>query len=439
MEEKSKNTDYRVMLDMISDLEEQTEYYSAMIRDQLISEEYDEKIITFISLKYPDKKDELMNDDELLKKISDKFYTGNDEYNESVFKSIIRSIYELIAIKEESNTLRTDADKVINDYVNYLTSPEYQEKKKQRIIDLKNKAEAETNEVEKEKVMKLVRAMESTMTLSFLFTRLEKLGKDEKDNIINAFFNDKRSSYIINRYKVNAKKVGFNPEVYKYFFNLEEKFLEEDYHVYNNLFLFFNMRYIAYIDVYNKEERMYAQSLFNNMANLIYHKFPSDDDENNFKNVIYNFLDYFKDDYKYFEDNNFTHPKHPRRIEKDKEHNKEIHDMLVFNINKLSDDLNIEKIDIADKSNDELREIYEKLNKDKEEQDLKLDDEVVETDESIVESEYAEVNETETIDETPVETSENTDEKEESTDDVDEKIKNKIINELVERSRQENS
>lgn len=439
MEEKSKNTDYRVMLDMISDLEEQTEYYSAMIRDQLISEEYDEKIITFISLKYPDKKDELMNDDELLKKISDKFYTGNDEYNESVFKSIIRSIYELIAIKEESNTLRTDADKVINDYVNYLTSPEYQEKKKQRIIDLKNKAEAETNEVEKEKVMKLVRAMESTMTLSFLFTRLEKLGKDEKDNIINAFFNDKRSSYIINRYKVNAKKVGFNPEVYKYFFNLEEKFLEEDYHVYNNLFLFFNMRYIAYIDVYNKEERMYAQSLFNNMANLIYHKFPSDDDENNFKNVIYNFLDYFKDDYKYFEDNNFTHPKHPRRIEKDKEHNKEIHDMLVFNINKLSDDLNIEKIDIADKSNDELREIYEKLNKDKEEQDLKLDDEVVETDESIVESEYAEVNETETIDETPVETSENTDKKEESTDDVDEKIKNKIINELVERSRQENS
>lgn len=439
MEEKSKNTDYRVMLDMISDLEEQTEYYSDMIRDQLISEEYDEKLITFISLKYPDKKDELMNDDELLKKISDKFYTGNDEYNESVFKSIIRSIYELIAIKEESNTLRTDADKVINDYVNYLTSPEYQEKKKQRIIDLKNKAEAETNEVEKEKVMKLVRAMESTMTLSFLFTRLEKLGKDEKDNIINAFFNDKRSSYIINRYKVNAKKVGFNPEVYKYFFNLEEKFLEEDYHVYNNLFLFFNMRYIAYIDVYNKEERMYAQSLFNNMANLIYHKFPSDDDENNFKNVIYNFLDYFKDDYKYFEDNNFTHPKHPRRIEKDKEHNKEIHDMLVFNINKLSDDLNIEKIDIDDKSNDELREIYEKLNKDKEEQDLKLDDEVVETDESIVESEYAEVNDTETIDETPVETSENTDEKEESTDDVDEKIKNKIINELVERSRQENS
>lgn len=439
MEEKSKNTDYRVMLDMISDLEEQTEYYSDMIRDQLISEEYDEKLITFISLKYPDKKDELMNDDELLKKISDKFYTGNDEYNESVFKSIVRSIYELIAIKEESNTLRTDADKVINDYVNYLTSPEYQEKKKQRIIDLKNKAEAETNEVEKEKVMKLVRAMESTMTLSFLFTRLEKLGKDEKDNIINAFFNDKRSSYIINRYKVNAKKVGFNPEVYKYFFNLEEKFLEEDYHVYNNLFLFFNMRYIAYIDVYNKEERMYAQSLFNNMANLIYHKFPSDDDENNFKNVIYNFLDYFKDDYKYFEDNNFTHPKHPRRIEKDKEHNKEIHDMLVFNINKLSDDLNIEKIDIDDKSNDELREIYEKLNKDKEEQDLKLDDEVVETDESIVESEYAEVNETETIDETSVETSENTDEKEESTDDVDEKIKNKIINELVERSRQENS
>ena len=129
MEEKSKNTDYRVMLDMISDLEEQTEYYSDMIRDQLISEEYDEKLITFISLKYPDKKDELMNDDELLKKISDKFYTGNDEYNESVFKSIIRSIYELIAIKEESNTLRTDADKVINDYVNYLTSPEYQEKK----------------------------------------------------------------------------------------------------------------------------------------------------------------------------------------------------------------------------------------------------------------------------------------------------------------------
>ena len=362
----AQNNDYQVMLDMIKELEEQSTYYTDLLKTDLIDDGYNVQLIDFIFQRYADKKDELLADDERLKQISTKFYTGEDEFTLEDFKHNITKIYDVISIKEETNKLRNDADVVINDYVNYLTSPEYQEKKKKRIIDMKEKAEAETNDVAKKKILRLVDAMESTMSLSFLFTRLNLLGEKEKDNILKTFFDDKKSGYVIEKYKGKSSKIGFNPNVYKYFFNLEEKFLDEEYHVYNNLYLFFVMRYIAYADAYNKEDRMYCQSIFNNMANLIYHKFTTEDDENNFKNVMCAFLDYFKDDYEYFEKYNFTHPKHPRRIEKDNEHEKEIHNILITNIKKLTDDLNIEKrSDLDELSNDELRILFNKLDEEK--------------------------------------------------------------------------
>lgn len=367
----AQNNDYQVMLDMIKELEEQSTYYTDLLKTDLTDGGYNVKLIDFIFQKYADKKDELLADDELLKQISTKFYTGEDEFTLEDFKYNITKIYDVISIKEETNKLRNDADVVINDYVNYLTSPEYQEKKKKRIIDMKEKAEAETNDVAKKKILRLVDAMESTMSLSFLFTRLNLLGEKEKDNILKTFFDDKRSGYVIEKYKGKSSKVGFNPDVYKYFFNLEEKFLDEEYHVYNNLYLFFVMRYIAYADAYNKEDRMYCQSIFNNMANLIYHKFTTEDDENNFKNVMCAFLDYFKDDYEYFEKYNFTHPKHPRRIEKDKEHEKEIHNILITNIKKLTHDLNIEERSYLDElSNDELRILFNQLDEEKHKADV---------------------------------------------------------------------
>lgn len=367
----AQNNDYQVMLDMIKELEEQSTYYTDLLKTDLTDEGYNVQLIDFIFQRYADKKDELLADDELLKQISTKFYTGEDEFTLGDFKYNITKIYDVISIKEETNKLRNDADVVINDYVNYLTSPEYQEKKKKRIIDMKEKAEAETDDVAKKKILRLVDAMESTMSLSFLFTRLNLLGEKEKDNILKTFFDDKRSGYVIEKYKGKASKVGFNPNVYKYFFNLEEKFLDEEYHVYNNLYLFFVMRYIAYADAYNKEDRMYCQSIFNNMANLIYHKFTTEDDENNFKNVMCAFLDYFKDDYEYFEKYNFTHPKHPRRIEKDKEHEKEIHNILITNIKKLTDDLNIEeRSDLDELSNDELRILFNQLDEEKHKPDV---------------------------------------------------------------------
>ena len=115
---------------------------------------------------------------------------------------------------------------------------------------------------------------------------LKKLGKKEIDSIKVAYFDKSKGSYIIDKYKAKIKHFGFEEKLFHYFFNIEENFLEEEYHVYNNLFLFIYMRMVAYSDPYDKTEKMYIQSLTSNLANLIYHRFDSTENEKNFLEII---------------------------------------------------------------------------------------------------------------------------------------------------------
>ena len=141
---------------------------------------------------------------------------------------------------------------------------------------------------------------------------------------------NKRGSYVINRYKDKIVKFGFDANLYKYFFNLEENFLSEEYHPFNNLFLFYYMRFVAYSDPYKEEDKVYVLSLTSAIANLIYHRFPKDKkevddsaiDESNvnaaeqrFIKILEKFASFFEDQREYFFENNTMRPGHPIREE----------------------------------------------------------------------------------------------------------------------------
>lgn len=221
----------------------------------------------------------------------------------------------LMSSKKEMDSLKDESSEILNDFVNYLSSDKVKESRRKRLEAYKAQLSMETDEVKCAKMKRMISAMEATNSLSFLFERVKKYGKKEIDSIISSFFDEKRGSYIINKCKSKLPKFGFDENRYKFFFNLEETFLPENYHAYNNLFLFCYMRMVAYADPYNKEEQMYVREVTACMANLIYHKFNGVDNEVAFMDIIKKTDDQFKDYYEYFLKNNTTAPDHPVRKE----------------------------------------------------------------------------------------------------------------------------
>ena len=238
--------------------------------------------------------------------------------------------YNLMEVENEYKKIQSESNEILNDYAEFLSSEKVIVARKARLERMKELAKSETNETKRREMEKKIRYMEMTQSLDFIFTRLDTFGDKEKKNVINAFFDDKRGSYVINRYKDKIVKFGFDVNLYKYFFNLEENFLSEEYHPFNNLFLFYYMRFVAYSDPYKEEDKLYVQSLTSAIANLIYHRFPKDKketddsaiDESNvnaaeqrFIKILEKFASFFEDQREYFFENNTMRPGHPIREE----------------------------------------------------------------------------------------------------------------------------
>lgn len=242
------------------------------------------------------------------------------DYKKEIFLDIKGDLVNIRNIYKEKENLITEINKISEDYFNYKHSDEYKEKRNAYIEKLKQDIEATSDSSEKNKLTKMLDALTNEESIDFLFERVNKLGDKEIKNIKDIFFNNKRSELVMDRFRSRLPRFGYSKDIYKIFFNIEEKFLPEEYHVYNNIFLFHVTRYIAYIDPDNKVDSLHASIILSKLYNLIYHKFSSEELENDFINKIKEFDDRFKEYKDYFEENNVTAPSHPSRKEKDKEY-----------------------------------------------------------------------------------------------------------------------
>lgn len=355
-DEVTEPSDYRVVLDLIKEMQSQYQTLKEF-SEQRIKADYglnSDVLMDILSLTKEDidqisleeGKDFLskhMEEPELLDTlIKENQITGPDEDNYTevgALRHILQDIKEdsmnLFSTEQEMKKLRNDSSDILNEYFTYLSSKEAQQQRMKRLKRMKEAAEKESNEVEKKKIMKMISAMEASYDLSFLFTRFEKLGKKEISSIKEAYFDKNKGSYIIDKYKTKIKNFGFEPKLYHYFFNIEENFLEEEYHIYNNLFLFIYMRMVAYNDPYDKTEKMYIQSLTSNLANLIYHRFDSTENEKNFLEIIKKVLNHFEEYRDYFKEYNTTQPTHPARIEAMRKHETKRKEMLIEKMTQL--------------------------------------------------------------------------------------------------------
>lgn len=251
----------------------------------------------------------------------------------------------LLDIKEDSMTiydmeskikeLRAQTSDILKEYFTYSSSNAVRQQNLENLATLKAQVEKEGDELAKKKALRKIADMEAAYSLSFLFRRLDRYGKKEVQNIKDVFFDKVKGSYIIEKYKGKIESFGYKDRLYRYFFNIEENFLPEKYHVYNNLFLFIYMRLVAYSDANNRAEATFVRAITGSMANLIYHRFDEKENENEFLSIVEKLLDYFEEYHDYFEKYNVTQPNHPKRIEATKKREAERRELLITKMNQM--------------------------------------------------------------------------------------------------------
>ena len=308
----------------------------------------------------------------------------------NIMKEIKELQMNLYSAEQETEKLKAQSQDILNEYFEYLSSPEVVEARKNRLNKMKELAEMETDEVKKANMKRMISSMEQADNMEFIFTRFYNDAVKESDSVLVAFFDDRRGSYVIDRYKKKVSKFGFDPKLYKYFFNIEENFLDEKYHPFNNLFLFYYMRFIAYADPYDKTDKLFVQSVTSALANMIYHRFNSKTEEQKFIHVIEKFEDYFMDKYDYFMENNTSRPGHPVREQASAKYEADQKYRLIAKMNELGItgyDASVSAKELQEYFNTKMEEMLEAQRKEKEAKALATE----------------EVATTEEVDETPVE------------------------------------
>ena len=409
MEEERKNTatsDYSIMMDMFKQAKEEYEMYKDLMVQGLESDDVSFARAEFLFKAYTKediekldfetayemltkiRKPENPNSDEKRKSDSqwvedlcfDVWSTLHDSDKEDgydyesmkhdlIIKMLIRfkaDMDELENSKKQVEDLQKQVDEVTDDYQNFMCSEEYDEAQRKKIEKLreqvekqKNKADSTFSERQENRINeKKIKELEAILDNSYILTRLNTVGEKEVQNIVNAYFDKKRSSYIIERFKTKITSIGFKPEIYRFFFNIEEKYLDEEYHVFNNLFLFIAMRYIGYSDTGSSTNKAYCRHLISSISKLIYEKF-SDTQKERFLNTVKEVLNHFKPYYEKFDKDNIVHPKHPRRIQKDKEQLEEFRNTIITTLKSKGKEI---PEDINEYSAEKLRDWYmEKL------------------------------------------------------------------------------
>lgn len=206
-------------------------------------------------------------------KSSDKFNTEIDDL-----------VKEYDHIQEEMDRIveETIEEQAKGDVINYL---------RETINKLLNIAKENNNleSITKFETMQL--AFEDSFKLDRIVDLYTKIGVGN-----TKIESEKKAGYIYNRYKDKMRQLKLKNDLV-YLSNLEEKFLPEEYHDRNNLFVFIIMKYISKLSIVNGLDKnndiVFASQITTNLFLLFKNKLKDDDKElllTNIKRV----LDLFK-------------------------------------------------------------------------------------------------------------------------------------------------
>lgn len=238
-------------------------------------------------------------------------------YKRYVLKDICKNVKELDKAADSMGDIINDKNALMKEYVESILtkSPERNSK---RIEILKGNLEKAETEDEKKKIQNIINIFENLNNLGYIFKDINLYSEKELDIITSNFLDPKKAEYMVNKFITKCKQMKINSQFYQLFLNMEELFLEEEYHAFNNLFLFFVMRYIAYANPYDAVSKSYALTMIMSIQKLMTNKYKTTEDKDNFLLVVKKFLDYFKPYTDRYKKQNATYKEHPVRLAHDK-------------------------------------------------------------------------------------------------------------------------
>ena len=253
------------------------------------------------------------------------YYHLNDKsitYLEFCTASLLKIKEKMISIidaEESIEELKQNRLDLTRSFVDALKSPEYREARLNHLRILKEMSENEEDPKKKKEIQTRLYHIERSQNFSFLNERLHKIGKKEIRSIKDAYFDNTKGVYVMQKYYNRLERLNINRALHGSFFNLEEKFLPEEYSVFNNFFLFHVIRWVSYMDPNIEHEYLYMSSLIGALRDLVTEE-ATDEEKNTLISVMKDFYSFFNDDYtkEYFNKYNANHKNHPERIAAEK-------------------------------------------------------------------------------------------------------------------------
>ena len=269
----------------------------------------------------------------------------------------IKDVETVIKSEEDIQDLAAEASTEMKSYAEYVSSEKYDQQRQRNLELWKEMLVKETDYGKRRRLEHAIKVTENRFSISFMFERLhnEKTAASEKQALIDVFFDNRKSRYMIDKFISKCEQFGVSKDVYHYLLNIEENFLEEKYHVFNNFFLHAAMRYIGHCG-YEESDEM--KTIIQNLLNLVYNRYYSDEVKEIFLTSIRSFLDMFEDVRDIFDEGNILHPGHPYRIQKEKEREAGMRKDIYEKLDEMLGAMRPPISDLDEKSIPELIEYY---------------------------------------------------------------------------------
>ncbi len=253
--------------------------------------------------------------------IKEEYYHSKDktisfhEFAIDILLKVREKMSNIVDAEENIKVLEDERLDISRSFTAALKSPEYREARIAQIQKLREHLDEEEDPKRRKELSDKLDQIEISQNFTFLNERLHSIGKKEVQSIISGFFEMTKGTYTMKRYYTNLKRMEISPEIHRMFFSLEEKFLPESYHVYNDLFLYHVIRWVSYMDVDDAKDYLYMSSIIGALKDLITAD-ATDEEKQTLLGVMKDFYSFIDNEerYKYFEEKNISYKNHPERI-----------------------------------------------------------------------------------------------------------------------------
>lgn len=216
------------------------------------------------------------------------------EYMQGVFeymKSSDNFNTEIDGLLKEYDHIQEEMNRIVEESIEEQAQGDVIKYLRDTITKLLNIAKENNNKESITKFETMQLAFDDSFKLNRIFDLYKRIGVGN-----TKIESEKKAGYIYNRYKDKMRQLELKNDLV-YLSNLENKFLPEEYHDRNNLFVFIIMKYISKLSIVNGLDKnndiVFASQITTNLFLLFKNKLKDEDKElllTNIKRV----LDLFK-------------------------------------------------------------------------------------------------------------------------------------------------